>query len=61
MIDAYQLQGISGESILVFRSDDPEALLGIITRLTRVSNKELKKIALQLEEEWYLREARKGK
>lgn len=60
MIDAYMLQGISGEDLLVFRSDDPEALLGIIQRLGRTRNKELKQIALRLEEEWFRREAGKG-
>ena len=61
MIDAYTLRGISGEDVLVFRSDDPEVLLGIIQRLMRTRNKELKAIATQLEMEWFKREAGKGK
>lgn len=61
MIDAYTLKGISGEDVLVFRSDDPEMLLSIIQRLARTRNKELKAIALKLEQAWFEREAGKGK
>lgn len=59
MIDAYTLRGISGEDVLVFRSDDPELLLGIIQRLMRTRNKELKALALKLEQQWFEREAGK--
>jgi len=61
MIDGYTLRGISGEDVLVFRTDDPEVLLAIIQRLMRTRNKELKAIAAQLEKQWFEREAGKGK
>ncbi len=59
MLDGYHLKGISDEYVLVFRSDDSEMILGIIQRLMRSGNRELKAVATQLEKEWFEREAEK--
>ncbi len=60
VLDGYFLKGVSGETVLVFRSDDPEALLLIIQKLCKTRHKEIKGVATTLETEWYAEEA-KGK
>lgn len=59
MLDGYMLEGMTGEHLLVFRSDDPELILSIIQRLQRSGNKEIKVWADKLELEWFQREANK--
>lgn len=55
-MDAYFLRGSEGEILLVFRSSDPETILGIITRLAACRDREIRPAAQELELEFYRRQ-----
>ncbi len=54
-MDGYFLRGVTDEYLLVFRGADEEQMLRIICKLQTTRDKELKKLAQQLELEWYER------
>ena len=56
MVEGYFLNGADGEHLLVFRSEDPEAILRIIKRLVASRDKEIKGLANKLELNWFERE-----
>jgi hypothetical protein len=60
MLRAYFLNGVDDDSILVFRSEDSEALFRIISRLAASRDKEIRGLAQQLELEWFKRTYQKG-
>jgi len=53
---AYFLNGINGDHILVFRSEDSEEILRIINRLGASRDKQMKALAEKLELNWYERQ-----
>jgi len=56
MVEGYFLNGVDGEQLLVFRSEDHENILRIITRLGASRDKEIKGLANKLELLWYEKE-----
>jgi hypothetical protein len=52
---AYFLEGVEGDSILVFRTDDTDTLFRVISRLAASRDKEIRGIAKNLEIEWFKR------
>lgn len=56
MLGGYFLRGIQDDHILVFRTDDPEDILRLITRLKASRDKEIKALAEILEMQWFERE-----
>jgi hypothetical protein len=58
-LGAYFLSGVADDHILVFRSDDAEDLLRIITRLAASRDKEIRSLAQQLELQWFERQYNK--
>jgi hypothetical protein len=52
MKEAYILQGVEEEYLMVFRSDALEDLLFVIQRLAACRDKKIKAMAKQLEEDW---------
>jgi hypothetical protein len=59
-LGAYFLRGVSGETILVFRTLNDETLLRIIQRLAASRDKEIRGVANQLELEWFRRQQEQG-
>ena len=55
-LGAYFLNGVSGDTILVFKDSDDETLLRIITKLKASRDKEIRAVADKLELEWYRRQ-----
>lgn len=53
MSDAYILEGIEDEYLLVVKVEDQEAILSIIDRLSTSRSKWIKELALTLEESLY--------
>lgn len=51
-LSGYHLRGIEEDYILVFRSDDSEDILRIITRLCASRDKEIRALGKNLELEW---------
>lgn len=56
MIEGYFLTGVNEETLLVLRSEDPESILKVITRLAASRDKEIKGLAQKLELLWYEKE-----
>jgi hypothetical protein len=56
MIEGYFLTGANDETLLVLRSEDPESILKVITRLAASRDKEIKGLAQKLELLWYEQE-----
>jgi hypothetical protein len=55
-LGAYFLNGVSDESILVFRTSDQEDIIRIITRLKASRDKEIRALAEALELMWFERQ-----
>jgi hypothetical protein len=52
-MNGYFLEGVSGEHILVFRTENHEDLLRIIKKLQTSRDRETKTLARKLEIEWH--------
>lgn len=52
---AYILESVEGEWLLAFRTNDPEEIYGVITKLRSTRNKKLREIAGDLEEDYHRR------
>lgn len=52
MMNAYILRGVTDEYCLVFRSDEAEDVCRIIARLRKCRDKDLQRIADQLEKDF---------
>lgn len=53
MLKGYFLRGVEDDHILVFRTGDPEEILRIIARLKASRDKEIKRLAEELELQWH--------
>jgi len=58
---AYIIESVEGEILLAFRTDDIEELHPILTKLKSTRNKELKRLAGELEEDYNRRLLEKSK
>jgi flagellar motor switch protein FliG len=52
---AYILESVEGEWLLAFRTNDPEEIYGVISKLQSTRNKQLKGLAKELEEDFHKR------
>jgi len=55
-LQGYFLSGVADDYIVVFRSDDAEDIMRVITRLAASRDKEIRGLAQQLELLWFERQ-----